>query len=280
VVLIERASGRVRSVFNTLCAERHALMAPSSCAASDSAILSRAGPVVEPDGRILISTGNGPWNGGSDFGDSVIELDFPDLRPRQAYTPVNEAQLNESDTDLGSSAPALLGEDRAMVAGKDGIVRVLALSRLDGRAPRAGGLGAKGAREQLGGEVQTLPVPGGGELFTAPAVWRAGGRTSVFVAGEHGTGAYVLRGGRLRVAWQNSNPGTSPVLAGSLLYVYDPEGGGVEVYAPRSARSIAHLPGRAGHWNSVIVVDGHVLEPEGNANDHALTGTLDLYSVR
>jgi hypothetical protein len=273
VVLIERASGRVHAVFNTLCSGRRTVIAPSSCAASDSAILSRAGAVVEPSGRILISTGNGPWNGSSNFGDSVIELSFPTLSLRQAFTPVDQAQLNETDTDLGSSSPALLGDDRAMVAGKDGIVRVLALSRLDGRAPHAG-------RERLGGEVQTLPLPGGGELFTAPAVWREGTHTTVFMAGEHGTAAYALRGGRLHVVWQNATPGTSPVLAGGLLYVYEPQGGGVEVYGPRSPRAIARLPGAAGHWNSVIVVDGHILEPEGNANDHATTGTLDLFSAR
>jgi len=273
VVLIERASGHIHAVFNTLCSNRRAIIVPSSCSASDSAILSRAGPVVEPGGRILISTGNAPWNGLTNFGDSVIELDFPTLTLRQAYTPVNQAQLNESDTDLGSSAPALLGHDRIVLAGKDGIMRVLSLSRLDGRAPR------QGRRERLGGELQKLPLPGGGMLFTAPAVWRQGAHTTMFVAGEHGTGAYTLRSGRLRLVWQNSTPGTSPVLAGGLLYVFNPEAGGINVYTPRSSHAIAHLPGASGHWNSPIVVDGHVLEPEGNANDRALSGTLDLFSI-
>jgi hypothetical protein len=229
--------------------------------------------VVEAGGRILISTGNAPWNGLTNFGDSVIELNFPTLTLHQAYTPVNQAQLNESDTDLGSSAPALLGHDRIVLAGKDGIMRVLSLSRLDGRAPR------QGTRERLGGELQKLPLPGGGMLFTAPAVWRQGAHATMFVAGEHGTGAYTLRRGRLRLVWQNSTPGTSPLLAGGLLYVFDPEAGGINVYAPRSSHPIAHLPGASGHWNSPIVVDGHVLEPEGNANDHALSGTLDLFSI-
>jgi hypothetical protein len=274
VVLIDRGSGRVRGVFNTLCANRRALILPSTCAASDSAILSRAGAVVEPgSGRILIDTGNGPWNGSTNFGDSVLELSFPALRLRQVYTPVNQAELNSSDGDLGSSAPALLGHDRVVLAGKDGVMRVLALSRLDGRG-RFHGQG------RLGGEVQRLGLPGGGELFTAPAVWQRRGRTAAFVAGEHGTGAYALIRGRLRPVWQNGTPGTSPVMAGGLLYVYDPEGGGIAVYEPRSARAIAHLPGAPGHWNSPIVVDGHVIEPEGNANDHALSGTLDLFSVR
>jgi hypothetical protein len=63
-----------------------------------------------------------------------------------------------------------------------------------------------------------------------------------------------------------------------LLYVYDPSEGGIEVYRPRSGHPIVKLPGQAGHWNSPIVVDGHVVEPEGNANDHSLSGRLDLFS--
>jgi hypothetical protein len=274
MVLIDRSSGRLRRVFNTLCANRGGLITPSTCGASDSAILSRGGPVVEPGGgRILISTGNGPWNGTTNFGDSVLELTFPGLALRQSFTPSDQAQLSATDSDLGSSAPVLLGSDRVMIAGKDGIMRVLALSRLDGRSP-AGGVGR---RHRLGGELQRLGLPGGGQLFTAPAVWRRGGQTTVFVAGENGTGAYVLRGGRLARAWQSSKAGTSPVMAGGLLYVYEPTGGGIYVYRPSSPQPIARLEGSSGHWNSPIVVDGHVVEPEGNANDHQLSGKLELF---
>jgi PQQ-like domain len=272
VALIDRTSGTLRAVYNTLCSNRRGLSTPSSCRASDSAILSRGGVVVEPgDARMLISTGNGPWNGSTNFGDSVLELNFPGLTLRQAYTPTNQAKLNETDTDLGSGSPALLGDGRVVVAGKDGIMRVLDLARLDGHAPSG--------HDTLGGEVQRLSIPGGGQLFTAPAVWRIGRRTTVFVAGENGTGAYVLRGGRLFQAWTNGKAGTSPVMAGGLLYVYDPSGGGVYIYRPTSSQPIAKLAGSAGHWNSPIVVDGHVIEPEGNANDHQRTGTLDIFSA-
>ena len=272
VVLINRRSGQSASIFNTLCAERRELQVPSTCSASDSAILSRAGAVVEPGGaRILIDTGNAPWNGATDFGDSVLELTLPGLALRQAFTPANQAQLNSTDTDLGSSAPALLGDGRAVVAGKDGVMRVLDLARLDGHAP--------GGPERLGGELQRLSVPGGAQLFTAPAVWRRSGITTVFVADESGTAAYVMRDGLLYRAWQNTNAGTSPVMVGGLLYVYDPSAGGIYVYSPSSSRPIARLAGRPGHWNSPIVVDGHVVEPEGNANDHSLTGTMDIFSA-
>ncbi len=272
VVLISRASGRLLAVFNTLCSNRRELILPSSCPASDSAILSRAGAVVEPGGgRILIDTGNAPWNGRTDFGDSVLELTFPGLDLRQAFTPLDQELLNKSDTDLGSSAPALLGHDRIVLAGKDGTLRLLRLSRLDGHAP--------GGPHLLGGELQRLSIPGGGQLFSAPAVWQRGGRTTLFVADENGTAAFVLHGGRLSRAWINTNPGTSPVLAGGLLYVYDLNAGGIYVYRPGSPSPIAKLPGQAGHWNSPIVVDGHIIEPEGNANEHSQSGALQIFSV-
>ncbi len=272
VVTIDRSDGRIANVLNTLCANRRRIIVPSSCPASDSAILSRGGAVVEPGGRrLLLSTGNAPWNGTTNFGDSVIELTLPGLRLRQAFTPTNQAQLNESDTDLGSSAPVPLGHDRVLIAGKDGVMRVLSLSRLDGHTPTL--------PNKLGGEVQRLPLPGGGELFTAPAVWAEDKSTTVFVGAEHATAAYSLLGGRLHLVWQNANPGTSPVLAGGLLYVYDPSNGGIEVYRPRSGRPIAKLAGSPGHWNSPIVVDGHVVEPEGDANNHELSGKLDLFSA-
>jgi hypothetical protein len=275
VVLIARSSGRIRRVFNTLCANRRELIVPGTCPASGSAILSRSGPVVEPGGqRLLIDTGNGPWNGTTNFGDSVIELTLPNLAVRQSFTPTNQSQLSESDTDLGSSAPALLGGNRVVVAGKDATMRLLVLSRLDGHPPSGSRL------HPLGGEVQHLSTPGGAELFTTPAVWRHGGRTTVFVADERGTAAYVLRGGRLLRAWQNANPGTSPVMAGGLLYVYDSSAGGVNVYRPSSARPIAKLGGSRGHWNSPIVVDGHVIEPVGNANDHRQSGSIEIFSLR
>ncbi|MEA2372758.1 MAG: hypothetical protein QOH12_3152 [Solirubrobacteraceae bacterium] len=273
VVLIGRATGKVLRVFNTLCANRHALLIPATCSDSDSAILSRGGPIVEPGGRrLLIATGNGAWNGTTNFGDSVLELTFPGLGLRQAYTPTDQAMLNATDTDLGSSAPALIGNDRALVAGKDAVMRVLDLAALDGHPPPG--------PQTLGGELQTLPTPGGAEAFTQPAVSTVDGLTTVFVANFSATAAYRVLAGRLHELWSNSTPGTSPLVAGGLLYVYDPRAGGIDVYDPGSGQPIAKLAGTSGHWNSPIVVDGHIIEPEGNANDRRLTGTIDLFSVR
>jgi outer membrane protein assembly factor BamB len=271
VVAIDRASGRITAVFNALCSNRHALITPSSCSGSDAAIWGRAGSVVEPDGRILVATGNGPYNGTTNFGDSVLELDWPSLRLRQAYTPSDQSQLDSSDLDLGSSAPVLVSSGLVLEGGKDSILRLLSLGRLDGAAP--------GSR-RLGGELQELPTPASQQLFTAPAVWQQAGATTVFVADGGGTAAYRVQGQRLVRSWSNGTGGTSPVLAGGLLYVYDPGGGGLHVYAAGSGRPLAVLPAGSGHFNSPAVADGFVALGEGNGMDHPSSGVLDIYSLR
>jgi hypothetical protein len=268
VVAINPQNGHIDAVFNTLCADRHQIISPPSCSASDSAILSRSGPVVLRGAkRVLVTTGNAPWDGTTDFGDSLIELSLPNLRLVQAYTPTDQATLNSSDLDEGSGSPALLPGNLVLIGGKDGILRLLNLGNLDGRRHRL--------PEQTGGQLQTLPTPGGAELFSAPAV----SHSMVFVADGGGTAGYSVVHRRLHLAWSNATHGTSPVLAGGLLYVYDMDSGGVNVYQPHSGRLITTLSCGSGHWNSPIVVDGYVIEPEGDANSDATSGVLDIWSA-
>ena len=270
VVAIRATTGAIVSVFNSLCSDRHTLIVPSSCSARDSAIWARSGAVVDPEtGNLLVATGNGPWNGSTNWGDSVLELSPDASRLFQNWTPTDQRELEAGDTDLGSTAPALLGGGLALQGGKDGKLRLLNLRRLNGTAHAA-------ARK--GGELQTLSTPGGVDLFTAPAVWHQGRTTWAFVADGAGTAGYRLVKGRLRRAWQNGHAGTSPVLAGGLLYVYDPNGG-LRIYRPTTGRTVTTLPAAAGHWNSPVVADGRIALPEGDANDHRTDGILDIWSL-
>ncbi len=270
VVVIDLGSGRITHVWNSLCSDRHYLIDPlSSCPASDSAIWARAGAVVEPgSGRILVATGNGPFNGSTNWGDSLLELSADAAHLLHNWTPVNQRQLNASDTDVGSTGPAILprtGGYRLVVqGGQDGRLHLLNLSRLNGTR---GGAGSR-----LGGEVSEVRSPGGGEVLTAPAVWSHRGAVYVFVADDSGTAAYILRVGRhprLATAWQNPSAGTSPVLAGGLLYVYDEQDGALRVYDPVHGNLLRSLPAAPGHWSSPIVVGGRIILPTGGstAND-------------
>jgi outer membrane protein assembly factor BamB len=278
VVTIDPSSGRITHVFNTLCSNVHRLIdPPSSCHQSDSAIWGRPGSVIEPDtGNILVSTGNGDFNGHTDWGDSVLELS-PSLKLLHNFTPRNQQQLNSSDWDLGSTEPALLpftkGQRLAVQGGKQGIVYLLNLNRLDGSGAGAG--------PRTYGGLQEIAGPGKTDIYSQPAVWKSpGGRVFVYVTSNAGTEAYRLTAAhRLRVAWENNQSGTSPMVAGGLLYVYNQSQGVLNVYDPASGRLDRSLPAASGHWNSPIIVGGRIILPAGDYHDHARTGQVFIYHL-
>jgi hypothetical protein len=267
VAILDAASGKILQVWNSLCSNRSGVLQPSSCPQTQSAIWGRAGAVIDPaDGRIFIATGNGDWNGTTDWGDAVVELDSMATKILGNYTPTNTAELNDDDLDLGSTSPALLGGDWIAQGGKDGEIRLLSRQAI------------AGATAHKGHELQIVATPSGTDLFAQPAVWRHGSETWMFVADSGGTAAWRLRDGKLHEAWRNATGGTSPFEAGGLLFVYGPESG-LQVYEASSGKHIATLPCGAGHWNSPIVVDGRIILPEGNANTRAVTGVLDIWSL-
>lgn len=278
VVTIDPATGRITHVFNTLCSNIHTLIAPpSKCSGSDSAIWGRPGSVIEPDtGDILVATGNGPFNGHSDWGDSVLELS-PSLKLLHNWTPPDQAQLNSGDQDLGSTEPALLpfhgGSRLAVQAGKSGVINLLNLRRLDGGAGRAG--------PRTGGSLQRIDAPGTTDVYSQPAVWKsASGRVYVYVTTNAGTAGYfVTASDRLHLAWENDQAGTSPVVAGGLLYVYNESQGVLNVLNPVSGHLYRALPAAGGHWNSPIVVGGRIILPVGDDNDRKLTGEVFIYHL-
>jgi outer membrane protein assembly factor BamB len=270
VVAIDAESGRIANVWNSLCSDRHSLLEPTTCPESGSAIWARSGVVAEPGtGNLLVATGNGRFDGTRYWGDSVLMLDPRGGRLLQNWTPSDQRDLETGDADLGSTAPALLGSRLAVQGGKDAKLRLLDLRHLNGQG---------GHEPRTGGELQTLSLGEG--LFAAPAVWHDGARTWLFVSTFSETHAYRLSGGRLRLAWRSASGGTSPVVAGGLLYVYGPDGGGLRVYRPTTGALVARLPAGAGHWNSPIVTDGRVALAEGDANDHGTSGVLDIYRLR
>lgn len=263
VVTMSEGNGWIAHVWNSLCSTRHALIVPRTCGSSDSGIWSRNGAAVDPsNGTLVVATGNAPWNGTTDWGDSTIVLSPDASRMLRHWTPADAQQLNTSDADIGSTSPGLLEGGYAVQGGKDAKVRLLQLHRLPG------------VNRRLGGELQTIPTPGGSAMFSVPAIWKG---TWVFLSTDGGTAAWLLRGGRLHPVWSNGNGGTSPVVAGNLLYVAGD--GAIDVYVPTSGKQVATLPTGRVHWQSPIVVDGRVVVAEGNANDHAATGVLDIFRL-
>ena len=268
VAILDSNSGKLLQVWNSLCSDRTGLLDPDSCPHSQSAIWGRAGAVIDPrNGDIFVATGNGDWNGTTDWGDALIEIDANAARMLGNYTPADTAELDARDLDLGSASPVLLpGGDLIAQGGKDGKVRLLRRKALTGTAPHKGD------------ELQIVSTPSGTDLFAQPAVWEHDGQTWMFAADNGGTAAWELNNAQLQEKWKNGNGGTSPFEAGGLLFVYA-RVGGLNVYQAASGKLIATLPCGAGHWNSPIVLQGEIILPEGNANDHATSGVLDIWSL-
>jgi hypothetical protein len=267
VAVLDPQTGALLHVWNSLCSDRAGLIQPTSCQSTRSAIWGRAGAVIDAaTGNIFVATGNGPYDGKTNWGDSLIELDPDATQVLANYSPTNNAALNGSDLDLGSTSPVLLAAGILAQGGKDALIRLLGVSAISGAAAHTGN------------ELQTVSTPARGMLLTAPAVVRNRTEDWIFAADNGGAAAWTIANGMLTPMWSNSTAGTSPVIAGGLLYVYNP-GGGLNVYDPRSGKQIANLSCGGGHWNSPIVVDGRIALPEGNANQHAATGVLDIWTV-
>jgi outer membrane protein assembly factor BamB len=271
VVVIDLRSGRIVRVWNGLCAKTARLLVPSSCPWAGAGIWARAGVVVQPrTGNLLFATGNGVWDGYAAWSNSVIVLSRNGSQIG-SWTPVDWPVLASGDLDIGSTAPALLSSSLAVQGGKDGKLRLLDLRLI--------------ARERapvIGRELQIAPGPGGA-VFSAPAVWRNGGKTWMFVSTTSRIAGYTLTRGKLVLRWNRPVPGptlgTSPVVAGGLLYMNNVANQSLDVYRPTTGKVIVRFPAGRGHWNSPIVTDGRVALGEGDANAQLTTGALDVYSL-
>jgi outer membrane protein assembly factor BamB len=280
VVTLDRDTGHIVHVWNALCSSTKALLATSSCLNNSGtevlfggAIWARSGAVVQPGTEnLLIATGNGEFDGHTYWAMSVLMLSPDAGRLLKYWTPVNWQKLAATDEDIGSTAPAFVNKNLVLQGGKDATLHLLDLRKL--RSPPS-----VGRRPVLGGAVQVLPAPGRGRVLTTPAVWTNKGIQWVFVTTSKGTSAYVLRNNRLALKWAKPSGGTSPVLAGGLLYVYDCDKGALNVYAPTSGKLITSLPAGRGHWNTPIVTDGRIALGQEDANAHVAFGVLNIYRL-
>ena len=108
--------------------------------------MSGQAPAVDENGHIYLSTGNGTFDGGANFGDSVLALalDGNALTIADWFTPHNQAELQALDLDLGSMGLILIpgshtlgGVDRHLLAAgdKQGLLYLLDRDRLGGYHP-------------------------------------------------------------------------------------------------------------------------------------------------
>ena len=78
------------------------------------------GPAADSSGNIYIATGNGPWDGQTAFGDSVLKFDY-NLKLLDYFTPDSYAYMNCNDADLSAGGVLLIpGTSEVLAGGKTG----------------------------------------------------------------------------------------------------------------------------------------------------------------
>jgi len=97
------------------------------------------GPAADSSGNIYVTTGNGPYNGSTSFGDSVMKFNAQ-LKLLDHFTPDDWAFLQCRDADLAAGGLLLLpGASEALVGGKTGKMYLVDTANLGGEQPNDAG---------------------------------------------------------------------------------------------------------------------------------------------
>ena len=287
VTTINLATG-TQHVFNAACSDqtKHLVLNDPACSSVRNAVWARPGVIYDAaTQRLFLGVGNGSYDGGSlgrNWSESILAISADGtasaapVKPLDSFTPASRMSLDDTDADLGSTAPAILPvpaksivQSLAVQGGKDGLLRLLNLSNLSGQS----GPG------NIGGEVQAaFSVPQGGAVFSQPAVWvnPADGTTWVFVATGNGiSGLQLVVDGSgnpsLISRWQSATGGTSPLVADNVLFY---AGGSTVRALDPSTGTLLWTGTNVGsiHWQSPIVANGALYIASNS-------GTLTAFSL-
>ncbi len=207
-----------------------------------------AAPVVDAEGNVWVSTGNGSVHTtGQAFDDSdaVLELSST-LRLKQYFAPSDWAANNAADLDM-TTAPVLLGDGQVVLAGKSRIAYLLRASHLGGIGHQETSLGNLCSQDIDGGAVVN------GSMVYLPCL---SGPVAIQVGSSPPS---------LRLVWSASVGGGPPLLAAGSLWTIGQNG---VLYALNPAngqvREQANVGELANHFPTPSVGDGLLLVPTEN----------------
>ena len=203
-----------------------------------------AAPEVDANGDIWLATGNGSVTSSSrpyDGSDSVLELS-PTLGLLQYFAPAQWASDNAHDRDLGSMAPALLGDGLVVQAGKSQVAYLLSQSALGG----------------IGGERAELGSLCGGDVDGGTAVVGS----VVYLPCQSGVEAVRVRASPPRITklWQANGPGGPPIVAGGYVWSINDGTGDLDALSPSTGSVVRQfaLGPIANHFPTPAVGDGRL----------------------
>lgn len=204
-----------------------------------------AAPEVDGSGNIWAAAGNGSVTSASgpyDFSDSVFELS-PQLALKQFFAPSDWFSQNNADADLGSTAPAIIGNGTVLQVGKSKTGYLLNQSNLG----------------QIGGQLTTATVCASSNADGGDAVVG----TDVFVpCGQGVEDVHTTASPSVSVVWTAaSGAAGSPIVAGGL--VWSIKGGTMFGINPSTGATVQQLSvgGEANHFPTPSVGDGLLLAP-------------------
>jgi outer membrane protein assembly factor BamB len=205
--------------------------------AREGAIWASGGPVLDGQGHVYVSTGNGSSTTTYDGSDSVIELS-PTLTLRSRFAPASWASDNANDLDLGSLSPVLVPGGWVFIVGKSGTGYVL----------RQGTLGG------IGGQVSATAV------CTAFGGAAQAGAT-LYVPCTTGLAQVTISAaGSISVGWQTASGADGPpVIGGGAVWSLDLGRGELLALDPRTGKALAHVAvGSVPHFASPTLWNGQV----------------------
>ncbi len=278
------------------------------------------GPVADQQGNVYVSTGNGPYDGGPEWGDSVLKLDSR-LNVVDHFTPFDFAYLQCRDLDLSAGGLMLIpGTGQLLAGGKAGKMYLLNAANLGGVQSADAGAAqtfwfdqnnhgqGRPCTDNLGNTLTGEDAPYG--IYATAAWWNG----SVYLGSTPGVvRQFQYRGGQLVPASATSESiadlsyGTTPFIsangtsngivwvldhghpiqdplattpATATLRAYDATNLSSELY--NSSQNPADVPGFGIKFTSPIVSNGKVFIP--TAHDPLTTanpeGELDIYGLK
>jgi uncharacterized protein YjdB len=97
------------------------------------------GPIADAAGDIYVSTGNGPYDGLTAYGDSILKFD-PSLKLLDHFTPEDFGFMNCNDSDLASGGLLMVpGSGQIVGGGKMGKLYLVNTANLGGEQPKDAG---------------------------------------------------------------------------------------------------------------------------------------------
>jgi hypothetical protein len=91
------------------------------------------GPVATPDGDVIVITGDGPADGHTDFGQSVVKISGKHLRVLDSFTHWDHAREVGEDLDLGSAGPLYIASGPFVIGGgKTGVLYCVDTNHMGG----------------------------------------------------------------------------------------------------------------------------------------------------